>query len=130
MATLKMLDKFARNCEQLGLTVTRDADTVVIDNGANDLTISLVDASILKPMGGVDPAVSPFLGIGVAAPCTIKVKSVVHAADTVVDVIDSAIAAQVFRVVAGFANDVTLENGDAGYVLTLRGSVDLIGMGQ
>ena len=131
MAQLKILDKIERNCKQLGLTiVSRTATAVVVDNASNDFTISLVDASILAPMGGVDPAVSPYLGIGVAAPCLIKMKSAISTNDTIADVLDSVIAAQVLRLLCGFANDIVLENSDISFTTTLRGHVDVIGLGQ
>ena len=126
-----LLDKIARNCRQLGLTVNSHSGTaVVVENGSNDLTVSLVDASILAPMGGVSGAVSPFLGIGVAAPATIKVKSASTAADTIADVLDSAVAAKLLKMLGGFANDVLLENSDATFSLTLRGHPDFVGLGQ
>src|SRR5688500_17344977 len=126
-----ILANIARNAKQLGLTVNSETSSaVVIDNGSNDLAISLVEASILSPMGGVDPTTSPFLGIGVANPSTIKLKSAISTADTIADVIDSAVAAKVLKMLGGFANDVLLENSDAAYSLEMRGHGDLIGVGQ
>jgi hypothetical protein len=131
MAQMAILEKFARNAEQLGLTVnSRSGTSVVIENGSNDLTISLVDAEIMKPMGGIDNTATPFLGVGVANPCKIKMKSAITTADTIADVIDSTVAIKVFKLLCGFANDIVLENSDAAYTLTLRGHADLIGVGQ
>lgn len=131
MAQLQILDKIERSCKNYGLTiVSRTGTSIVVDNASNDLTISLVDRTIGSPMGGVDPANSPYLGIGVAAPCQIKVKSAITTADTIADVIDSIIAVTVFRVVCGFANDVVLENSDAAYTATVRGNPDIVGLGQ
>jgi hypothetical protein len=131
MAQLAILDKIERSARNYGLTiVSRTATTIVVDNASNDFTVSLVDATIGAPMGGVDPAVSPFLGIGVAAPCILKMKSTVHAADTVADLFDTVAAVTLFRILCGFANDVLLENGDAGYSVRVRGNPDIVGLGQ
>lgn len=136
---MAILDKIERNCKQFGLTASRAGDTVVVENGANDLTISLVAADIMKPMGGVDPTVSPFLGAGVANPCTIKLKSVTATPESagppptspnIGDILDSSVAATVLKILGGFANDLLLENGDASYTLKMRGHGDLIGVGQ
>ena len=128
----QVLDKIARNAEMLGLTVVSrgSANEVVIDNGSNDLTVSYVDASIQSPMGGVDGSVSPFLGIGIGNPGKIKIKSASTAADDMSDILDSAIAAQVLAVCAWHANDILLENSDATFSASVRGSADQIGLGM
>lgn len=125
-----ILDKITRNAQMLGIKAERVGDTVVVDNGSNDLVITAVPRDIQKPMGGVDPTVSPFLGIGVAAPFVIKVKSAISTDDSIADVIDSAVAAKVLKMLGGFANDVVLENSDASFTLEMRGHPDLIGVGQ
>jgi hypothetical protein len=126
----QMLDKVARNLAQMGITSSRVGDSVVVDNGANPLTVSYVDASIQKPMGGIDNTVSPFLGIGVANPGKILLKSTGHVADTIADVIDSHIACVVLHEISGFANNILIENGNAGFADELQGHADLLGMGQ
>lgn len=127
----QILAKIARDAAQLGLTVnSQTASAVVIENGSNDLTISYVAASIQAPMGGVDPSVSPYLGIGVANPGKIQIKSASTATDTIADVLDSLVAAKVLALCAGFANDIRLENSDATFSGEIRGHADLIGMGQ
>lgn len=129
--SVQILAKVARNAQSLGLTVVSQSQSaVVIDNGSNDLTISYVAASIQSPMGGVDGNVSPFLGIGIANPGKIKMKSASTAADTIADVIDSTTAAQVLQMLSGFANNIILENSDATYSAELQGTVDMLGMGQ
>lgn len=127
-----ILQKLARNAKMLGLTVNSQSQVaVVIENGSNDLTISYVDASFSPAVvGGVDSSVSPFLGIGVGNPGKIKIKSASTAADSIADVIDSAVAAQVLAMCAAMANDIVLENSDATFSANLRGHSDLIGLGQ
>lgn len=127
---VQILDKIKRNLDVLGVTATRGATSIVVENGSNDLTITCEDADIQKPMGGVDGTSSPFIGIGVANPCTIKVKSAISTADTVADVLDSDVAAKVLHLVAGHANDILLENSDASFALRMRGQVDLLGLGM
>lgn len=130
-AVAQIMAKIARNCAQLGLTVNSNTGAaVVIDNGSNDLTVSYVAASIDLPMGGVSPASSPYLGVGVVAPGQLKMKSASTAADTIADVMDSLVAAKVLCVLSAFANDIVLENSDATYTATIRGNPDLLGMGQ
>lgn len=128
----QILQKLARNAKMLGLTVVSESQSaVVIDNGSNDLTISYMDASFSPSVvGGVDSAVSPFLGIGVGAPGKIKIKSSSTAADAMSDILDSAVAAQVLAMCAAMANDILLENSDATFSASLRGHSDLLGMGQ
>lgn len=126
-----ILDKVVRYCEQLGLTInTRSTTSCVVENDSNDLTITLNPPDILAPMGGVSPDNSPFLGIGKANPAVFKVKSATSTSGDVTDVIDSLVAVKVLRALFGFANDVTLENGDASFTVTLRGHTDWIGLGQ
>lgn len=127
----QILDKIARNLDMLGIPESRGAaNSVIVDNGSNDLTISYVDASIQLPMGGVDGSVTPFLGIGVANPGKIKIKSAILTAGTIADVIDSIMAARVLAVCAGMANNIVLENSDASFSGEIRGDVDNLGMGQ
>lgn len=130
-AVAQIMAKVARNCTQLGLTVNSlTGSAVVVENGSNDLTVSYVSAAILTPQGGVDGSASPFLGIGITNPGVLKLKSSSTAADAISDVLDSVVAAQVLKVLAGFGNDILLENSDATFSQTLRGNPDLLGMGQ
>lgn len=129
--SVQILNKIARAAEISGLTLVSQTSTaVVVDNSSNDLTISYTAADIDAPMGGVSSAAAPYLGMGIVNPGTIKIKSASTAADAVTDVIDSVIAAKVFRIVCGFANDVHLENSDATFSLVLPGNVDFVGLGQ
>jgi hypothetical protein len=127
-----ILQKLARNAKMLGLTVNSQSQTaVVIENGSNDLTISYVDASFSPAVvGGVDSSVSPFLGIGVGNPGKVKIKSAVNAAGDMTDILDSEVAAKVLAMCAALANDIVLENSDAGFSATIRGHSDIIGLGQ
>ena len=131
------LDKIKRNLDILGISSTRNASDVTVENGSNDLVITYVDADIQKPMGGVDDAVNPFLGIGVANPGKLQIEGagINDAGDaSVSDLIDSSIAAQVLVMVSGSANDVILKQANAGAGADLeeeiRGHADLLGMGQ
>jgi hypothetical protein len=128
----QILFKLARNAKMLGLTVNSQTHAaVVIENGSNDLTISYVDASFSPAVvGGVDPANSPYLGIGVGNPGKILIKSAISTADSMADVIDSTVAAKVLAMCAALANDIRLENSDAAFSAEIRGHSDLLGMGQ
>jgi hypothetical protein len=130
-AVAQIMAKIARNCEQLGLTVNSNTGAaVVIENASNDLTISYVAAAIDLPMGGVSPASSPYLGVGVVAPGVLKLKSSSTAADAITDVLDSVVAAKVFKVLVNMGNDVLLENSDATFTTTIRGHAEVLGMGM
>lgn len=129
-AVAQIMAKVARKAQQAGLTVSsQSASSVVIANSSNALTVSYVAPTITAPMGGVDPANSPYLGIGVANPGSLLMKSAISTAGTIADVLDGAVAARLFKVLATFANDLVLQNS-ASFSLTIRGDVDNIGMGQ
>jgi len=132
--SVQILAKLARNAQQLGLTVNSQSQSaVVIENGSNDLTISYQAASIQAPMGGVDPSVSPFLGIGTANPGKIVITGP-GTAGTVGSVIDSKVAAQVLQLCAGMANNIILADSthlaSAGGIAELQGSSDWQNLGQ
>jgi len=130
-----MLDKIARNLLQRGLpaaSVVRDATSVkVTKTGGDVLTISYVDKAVQSPMGGVNANVSPYLGIGIAAPGALKVKGAL-AEITIAAVLDTKEALQVMAVVTSFANDVIVESGAVtdDELARIRGIADAIGMGS
>jgi hypothetical protein len=129
--TKAILDKLARNLDQLNIGESRGANnSVIVSNGSNNLTISYVPASIQAPMGGVDDTISPFLGIGTNNPGQLLIKSSISTSSNVSDVIDGQVAAQVLAMVAGMANDIILQNSSALQVAYIRGTVDLLSMGQ
>lgn len=129
MAQSQILDKLARNLQQMGVSATRSATSVVIAS-ANVGSISLVDASIQSPMGGVDGSVSPFLGIGVAAPCKIKIKGAAGK-NTLAAILASSADAVVLAACARPANNIIIEAGDTTTQLAeIPGHPDMLGMGQ
>ena len=108
---VQILDKIQRNCEQVGIAVTRiDSETLV----AGGITITYVAAEILSPMGGIDDSANPFLGIGIANPGKLNLDT-----DPA-----SLIELRVFRICSGMANNILLPLGE------VEGHVDLLGMGQ
>jgi hypothetical protein len=91
--------------------------------------VGYILASIQSPQGGVDPTVSPFLGIGIANPGQLSLSSATGT--TIPTLIDGLVAAQVLAMLSGFANDIVLLSDDGATQLgRLRGTVDLINMGQ
>ena len=126
MNTVQILNKIKRDLDVLGITATRDASSVIVDT----VTITCVEASIQKPMSGIDPTVSPFLGIGVANPGQIKVKGAAGE-NTLAAIFDTELRMKVFSLVCGFANDKVVEAGDTTTQLAyIQGHPDLLGMGQ
>lgn len=129
--SVQILAKIARSAKLAGLTVNSSSSTaVVIENGSNDITVSYTDASISSPMGGVDDSASPFLGIGIANPGSIKLKSAISTADTVADMFDSSVAPQLLHICSAFANDLKLENSDASWELEISGDSERGSMGE
>lgn len=134
---VQMMDKIARNLDMLKIAYTRGVNSVLVENAANDLTVSYVDADIQKPMGGVDGDINPFLGAGVANPGLVQIAGAgVNTANpaTVGELIDTEIAINVFHLVSGFANSIKLANANAGagadLDLIVEGHQDLKMMGQ
>ena len=127
--SVQILAKIARDAAMIGLTVnSQSATAVVIENGANDLTISYVPASISAPMGGIDNSVSPYLGIGIGNPGKIQIKG--SAGATFALTIDTIVAAQVLALCAGFANNILIVGSGDQALGEIRGQADLLGMGQ
>jgi hypothetical protein len=152
-------NKIARNAQILGLTVASQGNdsfgnayvTITADTGT--LSVYYLTAEIQYPMGGVNPMVSPYLGIGVANPGQLMLVSSVSTAGSMADIVNGPISAQVLQMVSGFDNDLVLANaavltgrsttdssvnglpasvGGAGnaYWVRLRGDSDLLGMGN
>ncbi len=118
----QILQKLARNAKMLGLTVNSESQTaVVIENGTNDITIGYQDASFSPSVvGGVDGAVSPFLGIGVGNPGKVTI--------TCTDAALSATGMKVLAMCAATANDLRVSLNSV--VTEIRGHSDIIGLGQ
>ena len=135
---ISVLNKIARNLEQLGETVTRSGNNVVIENGANDLTISYDAATIQSPEGGVLDTCSPFLGIGIGNPGKIRMEGADECncdCETIGTLFDTAIVVRVFHVISGHANHIIVAkpNGGGGAALAdteILGSVDMVGLGH
>jgi hypothetical protein len=129
MAQSQILDKLARNLQQMGVSATRGATSVDVAS-ANVGSISLVDASVQSPMGGVDGSVSPFLGIGIAAPCKIKIKGAAGK-NTLAAILASETDAKILAACSRPANNILVEAGDSATQLAeIPGHPDLLGMGQ
>jgi hypothetical protein len=118
---VQILDKIERNCKQLGLTTSRSSATALVAEG---MTITYSAAVIQSPMGGIDGATSPFLGIGIAAPG--KIAMDLGGAD-----LGTRAKVQVLHIVAGHANSIVLSNALTGAVNgEIQGHVDALGMGM
>jgi hypothetical protein len=126
MNSKQILDKIARNLSMRGITAVRGASEVTVGG----LIVSCVDADIQKPLGGVDGNLSPFLGIGVAAPGKVKIKGA--SGETSVGLIFTTEQnLQVLSVCCAFANNVIIEDGDsAAQLAELWGQTDNLGLGQ
>lgn len=127
----QILDKVVRNLKMRGITAERSGDTALVTKTGGDvLTVSYVDKVIQAPMGGVDASASPFLGIGVAAPGTLKVKAEAGVT-TVAGLIDTVEAVALMVELAGFGNDIVLEAGSStAQIARIAGDCDRQGMGM
>jgi hypothetical protein len=152
-------NKIARNAQTIGLTVTAQGNDafgnafVTIQADTGTLSVYYLTAQIQSPMGGVNPMVSPYLGIGIANPGQLMLVSSVSTTGSMADIINGPISAQVLAMCAWFDNDLILAdsatlagrsatdpsvNGlpasvggaNAAYWVRLRGDSDLLGMGQ
>lgn len=127
-----ILDKVVRNMLQRGYPNTvRSADTVLVTKTGGDvLTVSYTDKAVQSPMGGVSAAASPYLGIGVAAPGTLKIKGEA-AATTIAAIFDTVEALALLNELAGYANDIVVESGGSTTELArLRGEPTVLGLGS
>jgi len=122
----QILDKIKRSLDQLGVSASRTSTSVV----AGGLTISYVEATIQSPMGGINDASSPFLGIGIANPGKLKIKGAAGE-NTIAAIVDSSDNVKVVSVCTRMANDVIIEAGDTATELSrVPGHPDLLNMGQ
>jgi hypothetical protein len=132
--SVQILDKIARNAGMVGLSVvTRgSAGEVILTPAAGPVvTVSYVAAVIQQPMGGVDKDSSPFLGIGIAAPGSLLLKSASSASGDMTDIFhESGAALKLLALCMAFGNDVVVENDDASVQARLRGHPDMIGVGM
>lgn len=142
--------KVARNAQILGITVISqgydafgNATVTLQADGAETLTMSYVLAEIQYPMGGVNPQISPYLGIGIANPGQLLLQSNISTNGNITDILTGPISAQIFAMLAWFDNDLYLANGafapagggpagvgSGGFFFRVRGDSDLLGMGQ
>lgn len=127
-----ILDKIVRNMLQRGYPNTvRSGDSVLVTKTGGDvLTVSYTDKAVQSPMGGVSAAASPFLGIGIAAPGSLKVKGAA-AETTIAAIFDTVEALQLLNELAGYANDIVVESGATTAELArLRGHESVLGLGM
>jgi hypothetical protein len=127
-----ILDKVVRNMTQRGYPNTvRVADTVLVTKTGGDvLTVSYTDKAVQSPMGGVSASGSPYLGIGIAAPGTLKIKGEA-AATTIAAIFDTVEALAILNELASYANDIVVESGGSTTELArLRGEAAVLGLGS
>lgn len=128
----QILDKVVRNMKQRGYaSVARVGATVeVTKTGGDVLVVSYVDKNIQSPMGGVSAASSPFLGIGTAAPGSLKIKGEFDAT-SIAAIFDTVEALALLNELAGFANDIIVESGASTTELArLKGHESVLGLGM
>lgn len=127
-----ILDKIVRNMLQRGFpnTVRSGVTVLVTKTGGNVLVVSYTDKAVQSPMGGVSPLTSPYLGIGIAAPGSLKLKGAAGE-NTIAAIVTTVEALALLKELDGFANDLVVEAGDTTTQLArITGTADMLGMGQ
>ena len=128
-----ILDKIVRNMTQRGKSAERVNDTVEytkVGGTGDTLTVSYEDKDLQSPMGGVSDAASPFLGIGIASPGSLKVKGDAGE-NTVAAIFDDGDSLELLAELAGYANEITVEAGDSTTeVARIAGHEHVLGTGQ
>lgn len=126
-----ILDKIARNMTQRGYTAERVSEAVTVTKtGGDSLTVSYTDKDLQSPMGGVDGNTSPFLGIGIAAPGSLKIKGDAGE-NTAAAIFDTAEALGLLAECAGYANEIVVEAGDTtAEVARIAGHETVLGTGS
>jgi len=93
------------------------------------ITVSYVPKAVQSPMGGVDPSVSPYLGIGIAAPGSLQMQGQ-SGDNTMASIMTDQSAAELLLELSGYANDVLVTAGSGTVLARLRGLDSLQGMGS
>jgi hypothetical protein len=123
-----VLSKIKRNLDMMGIPATQSASAVTLTNSSRVISYQLMD--LKDPLGGVDPSVSPFLGIKQANPGKLVLKGAAGE-NTVAAILSDAETARVLAMLGGFANDKVIEAGDSATELAyLEGHETQQGMGQ
>lgn len=129
---VQILDKIQRNLESAGIAVVRGSSKLE----AGNIKIQYEAADIQSPQGGIDDAVSPFLGIGIANPGSLIVSGLLDADSAIADIMVNEDDLRIMRVASGIGNTIKVKAGrtddsilDANLAV-LEGHVDMLGMGQ
>lgn len=122
-----IMDKIVRNMKQRGFSGTTRTATGLLSDG---LIVSYVEKDGSTPQIGVSDAASPFLGIGVAAPGSIKIKGA--AGETTLALIMASVEnVSLLAEISGMANDIVIEDGDTTTELArIAGQSDVLGLGE
>ena len=144
-----ILDKVTRNMEQRGyynpgnpptfnaanpnppVQIAQVGTTVQLTQAnSHVITVTYVPKQVQSPMGGVDPTVSPYLGIGIAAPGSLAMRGQAGD-DTMASIFTDQSAVELLLELSGYANDVQILGGTSGTLLArIRGMDSLLGMGS
>jgi hypothetical protein len=143
-----ILNKITRNMEQRGYWnpsnspfANPNPPTQVTEGGngtevlftksdSTVLTVTYVLKQIQSPMGGVDPTVSPYLGIGIAAPGSLQIKGAAGQ-NTIAAIFTDAGSIELMVELAGYGNDLIIQAGDSTTQLArIRGLDSWLGLGS
>ncbi len=95
------------------------------------VTVYYSPAVIQSPMGGVNPMLSPYLGIGIANPGRLCLQGA-SGDNTLAAIFTDSATLELFYELAGYDNTVIVLDGTTGLVqlAQIRGSESLLGMGS
>ena len=123
-----VLSKIKRNLDMMNIPCTQSAASVTLT--ASSVVIGYQQLDLKEPLGGVNPAVSPFLGIAQANPGQITLKGAAGQ-NTLAAILVSADVVRAFGMLCGFANDKLVIAGDTTAELAyVEGMSTLYNMGQ
>ena len=127
-----VINKIKRNLDMMGIANTESnvggqPQVTITSTGA---VIAYQQLDLKAPLGGVDPSVSPFLGIAQANPGQITLQGAAGQ-DTLGAILVNSDVVRAFGMICGFANDKIVLAGDTSAQLAyVEGHETLFNMGQ
>lgn len=115
---ISILNKLARDLEQLGYSPVRSAYAVTLSN----CIVRYSDNTMSGPMGGVSDANAPYLGLGAGNPGVLQISGLLDADAALTDIFAAEADLVVLRLCSQYANDVQVVAGDTASVAATIGA--------
>ena len=98
--------------------------------GGAVLNVTYVPKAVQSPMGGVDPTVSPYLGIGIGAPGLLQLQPANPATTTIPGIFTDQSSVELMVELSGYANDLQILGGTGGQLALIHGMDSWLGLGS